>query len=86
MPAFSAVLCRGLIEAPMDSERESWIETRFPRFCAAASLKPAYLVLSVPDRATFSAVLCRGLIEAGERAWCAARVSMVFRGFVPRPH
>ena len=62
--AFSAALCRGLIEArPWDASSAicCW---GFPRLYAAASLKRACSQGLVHHHPAFSAALCRGLIEA----------------------
>ena len=62
--AFSAALCRGLIEASAPA-RPGWgAGTRFPRLYAAASLKPSPLAVLGQMAVPFSAALCRGLIEA----------------------
>ena len=88
--AFSAALCRGLIEAGRFPSRRSAGAPRFPRLYAAASLKPpqgaAMTRRTVP---TFSAALCRGLIEAGQ-ARGAARAQGRFsaalcRGLIEAP-
>ena len=58
----------------------------FPRFYAAASLKPLLLQPLLEVRARFSAVLCRGLIEAQPDTGRSVWEYIVFRGFMPRPH
>ena len=87
MGAFSAALCRGLIEAAGMRTVAEAPGAGFPRLYAAASLKLGCRAgRGIRGGAQFSAALCRGLIEAGPgRPWGAWRPS-VFRGFMPRPH
>ena len=61
--AFSAALCRGLIEGRCRSRRAATRCSRFPRLYAAASLKGRRVVGLVLVVDEFSAALCRGLIE-----------------------
>ena len=62
--AFSAALCRGLIEAQYPVMRDSILSWSFPRLYAAASLKHPAVAPVALDLEQFSAALCRGLIEA----------------------
>ena len=84
---FSAALCRGLIEATPLGPRVQAPRVSFPRLYAAASLKPSFggRQLTDDDKA-FSAALCRGLIEARPNYLDRTSTTVVFRGFMPRPH
>ena len=62
--AFSAALCRGLIEAATSTTSASARWGGFPRLYAAASLKRLARDPRHPRMERFSAALCRGLIEA----------------------
>ena len=84
-PKFSAVLCRGLIEA---SIRTHWLlSARQFSAVLCRGLIEAYVSVTLYHLTTpFSAVLCRGLIEAPILAVTRDRKLLVFRGFMPRPH
>ena len=62
--AFSAALCRGLIEADGGIRLLLGLPYGFPRLYAAASLKRNPQCEFHEFTRTFSAALCRGLIEA----------------------
>ena len=65
--AFSAALCRGLIEATSAMRLKFGCRAGFPRLYVAASLKRRPLRTATHDSEPFSAALCRGLIEADWR-------------------
>ena len=73
--AFSAALCRGLIEARRPRTLQTSSGQRFPRLYAAASLKPQGPCLVVRLQRRFSAALCRGLIEASVKVSTSRRRS-----------
>ena len=59
---------------------------RFPRLCAAASLKRTVRRGGRRGAGRFSAALCRGLIEARPMYAATSILPAVFRGTMPRPH
>ena len=67
--AFSAALCRGLIEARWSDVTAPVARPGFPRLYAAASLKHSDLRRAHRQLPVFSAALCRGLIEATSPRW-----------------
>ena len=84
--AFSAALCRGLIEARLDRDRHTRRRRRFSAALCRGLIEAPAPTAAATRASRFSAALCRGLIEA-RMTWVrryAARP--VFRGFMPRPH
>ena len=81
---FSAAMRRGLIEAVCRTVRAR-AARRFPRPCAAASLKRDADDDPAQSGVAFSAAMRRGLIEARAPERSCPGTS-VFRGHAPRPH
>jgi len=70
----SAAIRRGLIEARLGLACASGSTSGYPRRFAAASLKPAYDMLTEETRTRLSAAIRRGLIEAS--AACPRKVTV----------
>ena len=86
-PAFSAALCRGLIEADRKLSRaESWT-TGFPRLYAAASLKqPEKGRASANDGIRFPRLYAAASLKRQLESDLGKTRTRVFRGSMPRPH
>ena len=85
MEAFSAALCRGLIEARGAIRHRPRLSAFSAALCRGL-IEAAGSACSRTASPPFSAALCRGLIEAAMATLNSKRGCRVFRGFMPRPH
>ena len=86
MTAFSAALCRGLIEAPWPTGDEGTGPAGFPRLYAAASLKPEASGRKSALMLSFPRLYAAASLKRLHRSAPVFAGQSVFRGFMPRPH
>ena len=84
--AFSAALCRGLIEARWSMPTGSGGCAGFPRLYAAASLKPTKNGMFGEPFKRFPRLYAAASLKLIQAPGYTTTGFPVFRGFMPRPH
>ena len=84
--AYSAALCRGLIEAQRPIGLMTTMPFCIPRLYAAASLKPRHLLPGGAGVRRIPRLYAAASLKRADDPYFVGGEFLVFRGSMPRPH